>query len=349
MSFTRKKRRSRAVLLSSFGSFLLINLVFAVVIDTRWCSVRDPDYTFRAVRWQSSLQSSSAKTMLFLGSSRVSCGIDAETITHELKGQITAFNFAIPGSSFFKQRVYLERINEDHRLPDLVVIELMIPFLCGSKIPYEQKRIEGDQFSVQELSSISLAGNFRGCFRKWFYHRSLPIRKDAEGIRRKLHLDTLFPTPGLNQEDRTIDAYGWRPSDLPEDREQALRSLAHNTYDQHYSGFAICAEQEEKLDALLARCLNLKVKPILLIMPEGSGFRRLFDQDSERTLQDLLQTLKRKYGVAVIDTRSWMADNAFVDEHHMRSRAGKAFSQRLAQEALPPVLESLSSTMAANH
>ncbi len=321
------------------ASIVSIQLALSALIETRLMSVRDPEYAFREARWRDRLAEHPNQTrIVFLGSSRVACGMDAERITRTLEGEAVAFNFGIPKAGPFGQRVYLERLMESGLPPDLVLIEVMVPFLHGKDAPFEQRGLEGERFALSELIDLPLARNVRGAYRKWLLHRTVPVQAHGEELRRHCGLDSVAPSAQLAREDAELDPYGWRASGLPPERLATVKALAHRQYDECYRSFAVHPEQARRLDELIARCRELGITPMLILMPEGSEFRHLLSDEGEARLEALLGELRAKHRIRVIDARAWMPDDAFIDMHHLKGQAAMAFSDRLARVIGPDLL-----------
>jgi hypothetical protein len=74
-------------------------------------------------------------------------------------------------------------------------------------------------------------------------------------------------------------------------------------------------------------------------MPEGPTFRSWYPQSAWDQVEAYLAELRRRYGVTIIRAREWFPeDEAFTDSHHMRPETAAAFTQRLAAEAIIPLL-----------
>lgn len=328
----RDPRRFKHVVLWSLASIAFIQLGLTALIETRLMTVRDPEYVFRESRWRERLAEHPNQTrVVFLGSSRVACGIDAERMTYTMRGEAVVFNFGIPKAGPFSQRVYLERLHASGLVPDVVVIELMTPLLCGNETPFEERSLDGERFALSELADVSIGRNFRGAYRKWLYHRIKPVLAHGAELRHWFGIDAMG-NDELHRENADLDAYGWRASGLPPERLAEVKALAHRQYDVCYRSFAIHPEQRRRIDALLARCVELGAKPILLLMPEGSEFRDLLPSEGEARLQGFIQHLQTRHSVQVIDARRWMPDNAFVDMHHLDGPSAIAFSERLMRD-----------------
>src|SRR5947209_5379146 len=110
---SQRRRRFKRTVLWTLASIALIQLALTALIETRLVAVRDPEFALRESRLRERLaEHPNQPRIVFLGSSRVACGIDAERVTRILNGDGVAFNFGIPKAGPFCQGVYLERLKE---------------------------------------------------------------------------------------------------------------------------------------------------------------------------------------------------------------------------------------------
>lgn len=72
---------------------------------------------------------------------------------------------------------------------------------------------------------------------------------------------------------------------------------------------------------------------MLVLLPIGSSFERLYGPPSESALQSFLTEMRREHAVSVIDARHWIGDEFFSDGHHLLPEGAIAFTDRLAREA----------------
>ena len=69
-------------------------------------------------------------------------------------------------------------------------------------------------------------------------------------------------------------------------------------------------------------------------MPESSAFRGWYPPGAGPAVAAYLGGLSREYGVPWTDARAWLADEHFVDGHHLLAGGAAAFSERFGREML---------------
>jgi hypothetical protein len=70
-------------------------------------------------------------------------------------------------------------------------------------------------------------------------------------------------------------------------------------------------------------------------MPEGTEFRRLYTPAASAGVSALLQRLHDETGAPIVDSRDWLPDDVFFDQHHLGSDGAGAFSIRFRRDILP--------------
>jgi hypothetical protein len=111
----------------------------------------------------------------------------------------------------------------------------------------------------------------------------------------------------------------------------------------HLGGASVLA-----LRQLLETCRREQLRSALVLMPEGSAFRRWYSPLARRQLPEFLNQLSSEYAVPLIDARTWNADADFSDAHHLIPEGARLFSLRLGREAILPLLRNEPSRSAAN-
>ena len=88
----------------------------------------------------------------------------------------------------------------------------------------------------------------------------------------------------------------------------------------------------------LALCCDKRIPVAVVVFPEGTSFRALYPPRAEVRLARFLAELHAGFGCPVIDARTWMPDEQFLDGHHLRREGALAFTDRLAAEFILPYL-----------
>jgi len=140
-----------------------------------------------------------------------------------------------------------------------------------------------------------------------------------------------------------MDASGWLPwrtADATGAERQVAIARAYRQYWPLLDRFRISPGPAGALNDLLTLCRRHGASPLLLIMPEGNEFRSWYSPEARTQIDDYLARLSRDYQAPLIDAREWMADEAFLDSHHLTRAGAMEFSQRLMQRVLGPLLRS---------
>ena len=75
-----------------------------------------------------------------------------------------------------------------------------------------------------------------------------------------------------------------------------------------------------------------------MLSPESSEFRGWYPEAARARIDSYCDELRRDYGVRVIDARSWVADEDFIDGHHALPRGAATFTHRLGRDVLQPLV-----------
>lgn len=333
-----RRRQFRAAALWGLAGVALIQLALGLAVDQRLTEVRDPEYAHRErLLLDRRAESPDAPLLLVLGSSRVQMGLDAATLGAESGGRWLAFNFGIAGAGPSAQEMCLDRLRETGTRPDVVLIEVMPAFFDAS-LP-DQKVFDGARLSAGELSTVPLPGwPERRILRKWALGRVAPLNRHQAEYRQFVALDQRSDGRPDTYALIFTDEHGWMPCNPPPDEQEARTRLAFSQYAPVYQNYRPSAAQEERLGRLIEACRRDGARVGLLLCPEGSTFRRLASPAMRESTAAMLERLKAKYGVAVIDARDWMEDGFFYDMHHLLPDGAREFSRRLAKEGVAPLL-----------
>ena len=333
--------RYRAVVLWMIGAFVFMQLAIGIAVDVSLPQVRDPEFVHREKLLQASMAREPEKTFVVaIGSSRVFNGLDAATASETLSEGTVVFNFGIPSSGPFLERISLERLRKLPGKPDILLVEVLPALLNGTHTPRDQSELDGARLSAAELTKNRLSwAALSGPIRKWATARALPIYRHQAELRSLLKIDRERDGDNLPEDLRTVDSFGWQARSFPVDRREGLKGLAHRQYDACYRDFRLADTQVAHLEELLARCETEGIRTVLILMPEGSEFRRLYTPEMNAAIEGMLLHFRERFGSPIIDARPWMDDSLFYDMHHLLPEGAKEFSAKLAKEGIAPILK----------
>lgn len=347
---TRKSSLSaqaRSTLLTAIAAFVGLQLALATAIETRLPQLRDPLYGDKLLQLKNRIAESPAESPLvvMLGSSRTVHGLDAETLEREMtrrqRRQVVAYNFGLPGAGTFTQLVCLRRLFDEGIHPDLMMIEILAPVLSGLIPPHEFEQYPADRIWRSDIPLIErytreafperkLAVDWwRGWWTPFYTHRFAIMRKispafvPSEG---RSHLFAQFDPRGWNampQQIRTVERY------------EAALTTARREYAAELSDFVLGGPSCQALREMLEICQAEGTPVALVVMPEGDEFRSWYPPGAWQQIDSFLQALSDEFAAPIINGREWIAEDDFLDSHHLLAPGAARFSRRLAQSTPP--------------
>ncbi len=336
---TSRRRHLRSFVLWTIGSIAVMQLALGSIIDVALPAVRDPEYAYREKLLQERLLEEGNKpTVMVLGSSRVENGFDAVTAAVALDCRALVFNFGIPTSGPLLEKVWLDRLKAHGIKPDMLLIEVIPANFNATHTPPDLQSLDGARLSARELTRFSTQlKSTPDSIGRWAIGRLLPTYRHQAELRELLAVDEHARGERLDAELVATDHFGWRPRCAPMDFAM-LKRMAHSQYDACFRDFRLSAEQVRQLRQDIALCRKHGIKTELLLMPEGSEFRKLYTPEMSTAIDGMLAAIHEEFHVPIVDARDWMDDDCFCDMHHLVAEGAQLFSARLAREALAPML-----------
>jgi hypothetical protein len=364
-------RRARATVLWGLIFAVAGHLGLALAIEYWLPALRDPYYAGKSVRLEHRLRAAACQagrwcgkpailnlsrspsvaapspfTLVVLGSSRTAHGLQAgaleEPLAAVVREPVVAFNFGIPAAGPFSQLLTLKRLLADGIRPSLLLVEVLAPLLAGQDaLPAEARWLAADRLRLPDLKVLEEQGFpvsqlrkdwWHSCLNPWYAHRFAIVSRLAPAW-----------LPWNFQQDwgDGLDDSGWKepidPDPTPEGRRHAVE-VARRQYTDLLRGFRLggptCRAQRELLDI----CRREHIPVALVLMPEGSEFRSWYPPRAWDEIDAFLDALMEEYGTPVINAREWLADEFFVDSHHLTLEGAAIFTQRMGQEGILPLL-----------
>jgi hypothetical protein len=339
----RNRAHSRTVLLWGLAGFALLQLGLAAAIEGWLPEVRDPEYGYRLRRLTARTAATPPPvTVVMLGSSRTTRGFHARrlesTLAQRLDRPVVAFNFGTTGAGPLRQLLHLRRLLGQGIQPDLLLVEILPPFFA---LP-EADQIPAHQLEHGELALVERYGGSRGTMQAaWWRAWPIPWYAHRETILDRA-LPVLVPYQARRDWLYQIDGSGWvagptrRPT--PEQYKAAVLR-AQGEYAPYFRGSWLRNTACRALQELLELCREHGVAAALVLMPEGTEFRRWYPAGKWRRMESYLEGVSRTYRVPVINAREWVADEDFSDAHHLLLHGAEVFTDRLNREVVLPMFE----------
>jgi hypothetical protein len=308
---------------------------------SRSAYLRDPVYADKLER----LRRRGPGGVLVLGTSRAAFGIHTRRLegllAEEFGRPVPAFNFGVPGSGPFTHLIYARRLLRDGARPALILVEVFPPALLDRPdIGPEQFGLFGDRLWRDEVDLAIRLGHpadpLRDAWRRSWLTPAYVLRLTF--------LARLMPSAvpwQLRQNwGRITDDWGWgTPSASPSpELYRACLDRARAAYAPALADFRLGGPAAAALEELLTEARDHGIPAAMLLMPEGHDFQALYPPGADRRLAEFLDGIARRTGAGVVNARDWVADDLFIDSHHLLAVGAAAFTDRLAHEAVVPLL-----------
>ncbi|HEX3150580.1 MAG TPA: hypothetical protein VHR66_21060 [Gemmataceae bacterium] len=346
----RRARRARSTIVCWVATLLVLNVCFGVFVHYR-PGFRDPlfDAKVKALGARFAASGEPIKVVV-LGSSRTAAAVEPKSLEAAVAAETgrpcVAFNMGVQGNGPVSQLVHYRRIRDAGIKPDVVVVELLPSafawFLDPKRHenrPYDATILRPDRLSRDELDTVCAYGFplpetredwWETTFNPWFGFRFQLLAR----------LEPKWLPPGIVQHRRDIgETGGWGPWDAvsPEVKRQRVAEVK-SAYGSQLHVIDLKGPHVPAIDELLNECKQDGVRVVVVVPPEGSEFRSWYPPGVQDALAAFQERLRRDHGVPVIDARTWLPDEAFVDSHHVVRTWAKPYTERLAREAIVPAV-----------
>jgi hypothetical protein len=339
-----RRRRSPGAALAWALLFVVgAQLALSLAVELGWPGLYDEEFALRleALRRRRA-EGPERPLLLVMGSSRSQANFRPEGLP-ELRDaagrRVLPFNFAHLGAGPVMNLMEFQRLRRAGVRPSWLVLEVMPPCLSN----------EPPSMITECLTAGDLPLLHRYVDRGKLYGRFLRSRLTLGHSRRYDLLRRFAPdwaTPEADDEPPPIrlgplggDA-GWMvKSRVSADEVRRYTERTRDAYRPPLQRFAIQESATRAYRELLGQCRADGVRAALLLNPEGSDFRSWYPPDALRQVEGWCAGLSQEYGVPVIDARRWLPDAAFLDSHHVLRDGAEAFTRRLGEEALRPLVQ----------
>ncbi len=339
------RTQARSAVFWGFGTFILMQATLAVWIDNRMPDLRDPLYEVKAARLRERVIEAPARplTVVMLGSSRTFFALKPSELEGPLEKTagrpVVVFNFGVTGAGPVTNLMNQRRLLAEGVRPDLFLIEVLPPILADYIA-------EADRFPADRLcrSDLELLRRYDGSKRNWeqdwwlanavpcYSHRFAILSRVAPTyLALRLRQDWIW----------TCDGSGWfdapAPMITPQWRAAALEH-ARREYAGGLATFRLGGASCQALREQLEVCRQEKIAAALVLLPEGTEFHSWYKASDWAEIEQFLTELSREFAVPLVNAREWIADEDFIDSHHLWGSGAEKFTQRLGREVLPALL-----------
>jgi len=337
----KRLNRARRALVWSLLAFFGFQFSLTVFIETVQPGLRDKRAQQKQdiLRVQNSQSRPDALRVVMVGSSRVLSGFDAnrlDGLTVESTQQpVTAFNYGLSGGGPLRSLVTVHRLLESDAKPDLLILEIMPPWMTEGQYEIQPTRFWADEFGSRDMAVVSRYAESQQSklWQDWLFSYSVPWLTQ----RRQILTATVRNLVPRREWYDTLDAHraGYDANACPDSSaDYQARALAamRFEYQQVLKTFRLGTGQNKAIREILTLCREHHIAAALLFMPESEPFRELYPPHVLRELDQWGAEMKQEFGIPIIDARTWVDREGFFDTHHLFDTGARQFSERLKIE-----------------
>jgi len=337
---------TRACLFWGGAFFAVANVALLIGTQGRWPQLRDPEFGYKLIGLRQQMEAEPDRPLLvFLGSSRTGQGMRlgvVPALTTPDGRTLLMYNFSQVGSGPLAELVCLRRLLDAGIRPNWLAIEILPPLLGRpfDAVGHPKAGVSRLTWSDVDLlqryvpQSFALAHHwFQAQLAPWHSHRfSIMNHYASEWLPWRLRLDHW----------KVLDNWGWSGTGVETEepvKNPAAFEVARNTYVEELKHFDIAPMQDRALRDLIALCRQEGIPTVLYLMPEGRLFQSWYVPATRACIDSYLTRLSQECNVPIVDARNWMADDYFLDSHHLDRRGATRFTRRFGEEVIPYLLQ----------
>lgn len=334
-------RGSKADLAWSAVFFVALQICLAGFIDWHVPRLYDEEYGVRLAALRARLAREPQRPLLLVvGTSRVGMGF-APDLLPELytpSGErALPFNFSHLASGPVLNLMLVRRLLREGIRPHWLVLEIV-----PAGLAHESASMPATMAAAPDLPVAVRYFPPWKVLSVYARQRIIPWYKHRAGILRGMAPDWApYHDP---REQITLTPLGGDRSWLLEaavspEEVQRRTAMVRDVYYDLFQRFHIDPAADRATRELLGLCRRERIPITLFTTPEGTTYRNWYSEAARREVDEYLTRIAGAYGVVVCDARTWLADSDFTDSHHPLERGAEAFTRRLGQEVLGPLVQ----------
>jgi hypothetical protein len=348
---SRKTATARSALIWGLLFFACGEFGLSLIIERRHAEVRYPEFGYKLNALRERVHERPGQPLLLaIGSSRTEVGLYPDVLMDETRGQfpdLTAFNFGLIQADPVRELLCLRQLLQEGIHPDWLMVEVM-PLLLDEKITWVREIKDRNAMQMMGWTDLRVLYRYdakpQRLLRHWCYWRLAPCFNYRLNIIHNYAPCWGRPFVGGEDWQHRLNPYGWLgfSGSVPLERCQQGLEASCQVYASRLANLQISDLPNRALREMLDVCRQEHIGVLLLLMPEASELRRRHSNEGLARVNDYLASITREYGVPLVDARTWVSDQWFIDGHHMVANGAIAFSHRLSHDILPSFLRSRS-------
>jgi hypothetical protein len=278
--------------------------------------------------------------VVMFGSSRTDWAFQAGRLTGVPgpDGQpLLAYNFGVPTTGPMHECLYLHELLDEGIRPRLILVEFVATHLNQSRrgILSEERFTIPTWLSAKQVFFLRpYLSNRRRIVVEWLEARLAPWYGYRWSIHEHLQGKHSLERP-WDQARRPMDDWGCRQlfddPNTPEFR--AWRWVgAFDMYGHTLNQFRVGQGPLQAMRDLVLRCRRERIPIAVVVMPVTKEFESLYNPESRVQLANVLDELRDREGIEIIDGKDWLDREDFDDGHHVIRAGAEKFTGRLIEE-----------------
>jgi hypothetical protein len=280
-------------------------------------------------------------TVVFLGSSRMAtlpADVVSDEMRHSSHSPLAVCNLAVPAGDLTTSDFLLENVFREKIHPQLVVVEVLPELLSRTNrwLMMHVLRQMTWRDSLANFGEVCRSGGLK----RLVGVRTIPLYYFREPMLEQLTASVSPSPPPDSTSDvaTSSDTPRARSSAPPADWSSESLSKGLPGYDaQWFRNYSIGGCSAEALERLLRRCQREGCPVLLVALPLPSPRRALYTFKIEAEFRAYMQETCERHHCSFIDLRDQLADNMFIDHHHIGHWGADVFGRLMARKVVAPV------------
>jgi hypothetical protein len=257
-------------------------------------------------------------------------------------GSPRVFNFGQSASTLLKEYLTLRRLLDAGVQPAAVVVEILPATLAIDGPAEEQFATQVTRLSAADLEHLApFCADVEALRGRWLAARVNPWHGQRQVLMNNWLPRWVAWKWRFEFQWTSLDADGFQPvvGVAPEARDRAV-AHARKEYAGFFAGFAPGASSVRAVRELVAACRARGIPVAFVVPPVSPAFRASFAPGVYSAGEAHLLALARRLEVPVFPAPRDMAEDEFIDGHHMLRHGAERYSRWLADNHLKPWLAS---------
>jgi hypothetical protein len=321
--------------------FVVVSLISDALIDWGKPEWLDEEYGLRRDLLRAQLTADPSRPILLgLGSSRIGVGFRPEVLPEISTPDgrpVLFFNGSHLAGGPIMSQLMLHRFVRDGLRPRWILLEAA-PLLLDHdycSVPTTHATSFDLRYTLPyvPLGKAALV-YFRSRLNPFYKHRQYVLETYAPALACEREADDsllMGPLGGCLS--------GWCPLAMSPEKSEQMTARVLRDDGPFYGRFKADPKCDRALRDLISWSLKEGIGVTVLLTPESSRLRALYTAEAQQAIARYCEDLESRFGITVIDARTWLEDDGFFDGHHLLRAGSIRLTHRLEARVLRPLVE----------